>query len=584
MSTTTRVGVDITAVDKTGPAFINAIANVKRLDAVAGNSVNRMRTLSFQMNDVFVQMAGGTNPLLIAAQQGPQIAQIYGFGNGGVAQAFKDAGSMLKGLVTRFPLVTAAAVATGLGMAVLRNEVSDTTGEATTMGETFTAAYEVIRDGLTDVVRGSFSAMPGWVGDMTNIALGIIKAWANNIIRVNVSWYEIVKAGIMTLPDVFKVVGGSAANYFIDAIQWMVNRASALINVFVDGANVIFAKLPEKMQPGKLGHMGTITLPKFDVTASAKSISESFQAAGKDLTEVWSTDYLGNFKDSVAARILADRAAAKKPEKKKKEKGARAPVDDLALEAKALFKEMMTPLEAYQARITHLNELLRKGYIDQTTYNRAVFAAQDAYVAASAALNNFTDEAGNNFDVLGELSSKLESGLTTMFDGVIDGTTSLKNAFSGMTTSVMHDVTKMFAHRAIQSLFGMFAGGLQGEGGGLYGGGLSGLLGGLFGGFRAAGGPVSSNRAYMVGENGPELFRPGRDGFITPNSAFGGGGGGGVTIIDQRRNAPAIEQTKDSRGNVRLLIRDEVNRTVGSGAADAAYQARFGAKPSRLRR
>jgi hypothetical protein len=39
---------------------------------------------------------------------------------------------------------------------------------------------------------------------------------------------------------------------------------------------------------------------------------------------------------------------------------------------------------------------------------------------------------------------------------------------------------------------------------------------------RAAGGPVSGGRPYMVGERGPELFVPGSNGNVVPNNAMGG--------------------------------------------------------------
>ena len=41
-------------------------------------------------------------------------------------------------------------------------------------------------------------------------------------------------------------------------------------------------------------------------------------------------------------------------------------------------------------------------------------------------------------------------------------------------------------------------------------------------GARAEGGPVTGNRSYLVGENGPEIFTPGAGGNITPNEAIGG--------------------------------------------------------------
>jgi hypothetical protein len=41
-------------------------------------------------------------------------------------------------------------------------------------------------------------------------------------------------------------------------------------------------------------------------------------------------------------------------------------------------------------------------------------------------------------------------------------------------------------------------------------------VGGLFGGSRADGGPVSAGGAYLVGERGPEVFRPNTGGEIGP--------------------------------------------------------------------
>lgn len=42
----------------------------------------------------------------------------------------------------------------------------------------------------------------------------------------------------------------------------------------------------------------------------------------------------------------------------------------------------------------------------------------------------------------------------------------------------------------------------------------------LFSGARAAGGPVDAGSAYLVGEQGPELFVPNTSGTIAPNSAL----------------------------------------------------------------
>lgn len=46
-------------------------------------------------------------------------------------------------------------------------------------------------------------------------------------------------------------------------------------------------------------------------------------------------------------------------------------------------------------------------------------------------------------------------------------------------------------------------------------------LGAFFGGARANGGSVTGGRSYLVGEQGPELFTPGRSGSIAPRGSFG---------------------------------------------------------------
>ena len=57
---------------------------------------------------------------------------------------------------------------------------------------------------------------------------------------------------------------------------------------------------------------------------------------------------------------------------------------------------------------------------------------------------------------------------------------------------------------------------------------LSGALGSVFSGARADGGPVAAGGAYLVGERGPEVFRPGVGGEIGPAQV------GGVTVNPMR--------------------------------------------------
>lgn len=66
---------------------------------------------------------------------------------------------------------------------------------------------------------------------------------------------------------------------------------------------------------------------------------------------------------------------------------------------------------------------------------------------------------------------------------------------------------------------------------------LGGVLKSVFSGARADGGPVGSGGAYLVGERGPELFRPSTAGEVSP---LGGGGGTVVNVTVQGGGAPSI--------------------------------------------
>ncbi len=78
----------------------------------------------------------------------------------------------------------------------------------------------------------------------------------------------------------------------------------------------------------------------------------------------------------------------------------------------------------------------------------------------------------------------------------------------------------------------------SGSGGGLVQA-LAGAVGSVFSGARADGGPVAAGGAYLVGERGPELFRPATGGSIGP----AGAGGVAVTINVQGGDAADLARS-----------------------------------------
>ncbi|NKX43602.1 hypothetical protein [Roseicyclus persicicus] len=175
---------------------------------------------------------------------------------------------------------------------------------------------------------------------------------------------------------------------------------------------------------------------------------------------------------------------------------------------------------------------------------------------------------------LTEAMEFLEAQQQTMQDGFLDAIVAGEDL-----TEVFQRLAATIARAALEAaLFG--DGPLAGP---QMGGGLLGpLFSSIFGGFRAGGGPVSSGHAYMVGENGPELFAPHAPGTVVPD--VGGNSGPGVTVNVINNSGEQVE-TRESRGpDGQRLIEVAVGRAIASGRFDRALGSRYGSKPQGTRR
>jgi hypothetical protein len=150
--------------------------------------------------------------------------------------------------------------------------------------------------------------------------------------------------------------------------------------------------------------------------------------------------------------------------------------------------------------------------------------------------------------------------------------------FSGMLDGMLNHLTDLaFKSSGIGTVFDGLFSGVTGAlaGGGKSGGGIGGFFGSILSGFRATGGSVQGNSAYMVGEQGPELFIPsGGGGTIVPNDRLGGGGASvnqNVTIhVGSSGNAAQNADLAKQVGQVmetqtRAIIRDELLRQMSPG-------------------
>lgn len=101
-----------------------------------------------------------------------------------------------------------------------------------------------------------------------------------------------------------------------------------------------------------------------------------------------------------------------------------------------------------------------------------------------------------------------------LFSDLMDGSKSASEAFKDFVASILDGIAQIVARNLTEQLLGSFGS----TGGGASGGGLASLFGSFFGGARASGGPVYPGKAYLVGEQGPELIRPMGAGMVSSAS------------------------------------------------------------------
>lgn len=143
-----------------------------------------------------------------------------------------------------------------------------------------------------------------------------------------------------------------------------------------------------------------------------------------------------------------------------------------------------------------------------------------------------------------------------------------QNGFRGFFNSVVQGFNQMLAQMAADYLSSelskLFVRGL----GSIFGGGFDKLLGGLAG-ARAAGGPVSAGRAYLVGEQQPEVFVPRQSGSILNQqqlvAALAGAGGAqqpAVINISLNVNAQDAGSFRRSAGQLAGEVGTHIEREM----------------------
>lgn len=177
--------------------------------------------------------------------------------------------------------------------------------------------------------------------------------------------------------------------------------------------------------------------------------------------------------------------------------------DNRAAELNDQFRD---PLETLKSQIDEVNSLWLAGAVSTDVANRAVKAYGDQYAATMDVVVDESDKVKDaNERLFQELKTAANGFARDLTDIFFDSTQSIGDMFKNLANTI---AKALFTQGVTEPLINAILG---------TGGSSGGWLASLFGGARAGGGPVSSGRAYLVGERGPEFFVPGMSGKIVPN-------------------------------------------------------------------
>lgn len=171
------------------------------------------------------------------------------------------------------------------------------------------------------------------------------------------------------------------------------------------------------------------------------------------------------------------------------------------------LKELPAPMMAAGAAIEALGS--KAG-----SFSWAIAAAEDKFGTAQERLQNFKDRLGQNFD--------------EMIGALIEGGDRWKDVAKNIAVDFFNELaSEMMMAATGKKSIGAYLGDIVG-----------GFFAGFFGGKKAGGGPVYGDRAYLVGEQGPELYVPGADGRIIPAGQTAAMMGGGGRVVNVTINVP----------------------------------------------
>ncbi len=520
-------GVVSTSMTSTSAA-VRANSAALQINAKAARAASfQQKNLVFQLNDVFVSLASGMNPMMVAIQQGSQIGQIYGPNEGGIGRAFKETGRLIVGVLTKFPLVTAAVGLAGAVFAGLAFEINKGRKNTVSLGNVFLATVSVIAGRIYSVLQPAILAISPWFAAVWNAVKTSTKFVINLIVGGMVGAAAAIRAAWADLPNAFGFIGFAIANSFLKGIENMVKSAIDGVNQIVDYMNQI-----PGVDMGKLDSSGITGSLQLDNPFSGKAVGKSVGSAFK---KALGQDFVGDLFNDIEAEAI--KRQAKTDAKKDKGKKGKSDAQKLADRYSAIVRDQ----KQYIAGLELEKSLLGQSAMERermTVEAKLINKLEDAGIKLTAErakeIANLAEQSAQVKFGLARAKAEMEgmkqvgSDLGGIFKGLLDNTLSWKDA----------------AFQAVQSLLKYLNQvNVAGGGKGILGGGfLQSFIGGALG-ITFDGGGHTGPGARSGGVDG----RGGFPAILHPNE----------TVIDHTKGQSAANNNVIITGSIMVSSDDE---------------------------
>jgi hypothetical protein len=534
-----RLLFELKAVDNATAPLRQVQNELQRTAGVAGSATKDFRKFAlgglqqagFQVGDFAVQLANGTNQMQAFGQQAPQLLQIFGpigsLVGAGVAVFAAFSVVMEKSAVSSKDLTNAMSELKNMSkdlsaqMDMLNFNV-ETEAEATALKNILALRIEIAQKQMaltSEVAKSRADASKSeLITEMSALKAQIAAQQAIldeiNKKRDALAQAKIVEEGLLAVQMAYYTNIGNAERERIATGNDIYKQMIAIQN-----ANAEYIKSQE-ISVGLLIQQYSLY---GQIATSAAAIAAATQ----------NTQY---FKLGTLNEGMMGRAGSKGQgeavnysfvEPKKTGGGGASKNDPLKTlrEQLALETELLGKTEAQQRVIQALG-------VDWQKYGTETVNGLTEQINRMAELNRIAE-------MQKQIGDSIKSSMEDAFMGIVDGTSSAKDAFRSMAAEVIKELYRVLV---VQQMVGQL-GSATSAGTGLLGG-----IGRLFG-MRAMGGPVTSGQPYMVGERGPEIIVPSRNGSVVPNNQLGGGG---VTVNQTINITTGVQQTV--RAEIRSLM------------------------------